>query len=75
MRERGAAMLKKTAKWKTCSGVTDKTPLTSTSHATYNYVLPPVGTVPTEHRFRKGEFGTYLKKAQELHVNLKSTAH
>jgi hypothetical protein len=39
------------------------------------FVQPTEGSIPTHHRNQKTEFGEYLRKANELHVNLKSTSH
>jgi hypothetical protein len=38
-------------------------------------VAPQEGSIPTHHRNKKTEFGEYLRKANELGVDLKSTAH
>jgi len=64
-----------TAAWKILDDKEDPMYTKSYSQSLLDYIPPAEGTVPTEHRHPRGQFGEYLNKAIQLKVNLKSTAH
>mmetsp|Transcript_12739 Transcript_12739/g.17398 ORF Transcript_12739/g.17398 Transcript_12739/m.17398 type:complete len:86 (-) Transcript_12739:238-495(-) len=63
------------ASWKMMDANQDPTPRISYSQELSAYIPPAEGTIPTQYRYQKSEFGEYLNKAVQLKVNLKSTAH
>ena len=65
----------KPAAWKILDDKEDPMYTKSYSQSLLDYIPPAEGTVPTEHRHPRGQFGEYLNKAIQLKVNLKSTAH
>eukprot|EP00232_Nephroselmis_pyriformis_P020855 CAMPEP_0182865660 /NCGR_PEP_ID=MMETSP0034_2-20130328/7805_1 /TAXON_ID=156128 /ORGANISM="Nephroselmis pyriformis, Strain CCMP717" /LENGTH=86 /DNA_ID=CAMNT_0024997971 /DNA_START=67 /DNA_END=327 /DNA_ORIENTATION=+ len=63
------------APWKSQARAVDHTPRMSVGQQKLMYIAPAEGTIPSEFRNQKGIFASFLDKAVELNVNLKSTAH